>query len=386
MKLNLYEQGGSDNHGCEAIVRSTVDLLGNLFDEIELFSQRPETDVRYGVDHVCRVSAQGKQIKPYSFRHFLGKAIHTVCPRWSPFYNAVRCNYLKSHGVSLQTGGDNYCYGTRYRMLGYMNDATRRRGMKSVLWGASVEPDVIALPHVSANLKKYDLITARESITYEAMRRAGIGDNLILCPDPAFLLKAADVAVDPRMAGAIGINLSPLVMRCGEAAVYESYVRLLSYILHETDQNILLIPHVVVAGNDDREPLKQLHGRFEKSGRVFLLEDADCRVLKAYIAACSFFVGARTHATIAAYSSCVPTLVLGYSVKSRGIAKDIFGTYKDYVVSVDDLKTADELTAAFAELYAKKEEIKNHLTATMPTYIAGLAQAKARVAALIREC
>ena len=35
------------------------------------------------------------------------------------------------------------------------------------------------------------------------------------------------------------------------------------------------------------------------------------------------FIGARTHAVISAYSTCVPSIALGYSIKSRGIAIDL---------------------------------------------------------------
>ena len=52
------------------------------------------------------------------------------------------------------------------------------------------------------------------------------------------------------------------------------------------------------------------------TGRVLLVGDHNCMELKGFIGRCRFFVGARTHATIAAYSSCVPTLAAGYSVKS----------------------------------------------------------------------
>ncbi len=52
----------------------------------------------------------------------------------------------------------------------------------------------------------------------------------------------------------------------------------------------------------------------------------NAKELKGYISRCRAFVGARTHSTIAAYSTGVPTLAIGYSVKARGIAKDLFGT------------------------------------------------------------
>ena len=61
------------------------------------------------------------------------------------------------------------------------------------------------------------------------------------------------------------------------------------------------------------------------TGRVVFFEDHNCMELKGIISKCRFFVGARTHSTIAAYSMGIPTLVVGYSVKARGIARDLLG-------------------------------------------------------------
>ena len=89
---------------------------------------------------------------------------------------------------------------------------------------------------------------------------------------------------------------------------------------------VALIPHVVWSHNDDRKPLSQLYEMFKDTGRVVMIEDHNAEELKGYIARCRLMVVARTHASIAAYSTQVPTLVVGYSVKARGIAKDIFGS------------------------------------------------------------
>ncbi|MBO5622010.1 MAG: polysaccharide pyruvyl transferase family protein, partial [Butyrivibrio sp.] len=67
----------------------------------------------------------------------------------------------------------------------------------------------------------------------------------------------------------------------------------------------------------------------------------------------SFFVGARTHSTIAAYSSNVPTLVIGYSVKSRGIATDLFGDYTHYVLPVQEISEPDEMIRAYRWIIEK---------------------------------
>ena len=131
---------------------------------------------------------------------------------------------------------------------------------------------------------------------------------------------------------------------------------------------IALIPHVVWNHNDDRIPLTKLYNQFKDTGRVILLEDHNAEELKGYIARCRFMVAARTHASIAAYSEQVPTLVVGYSVKARGIATDIFGTDKHYVIPVQTLKEKDDLTQAFQWIYEHESEIKAHYQQVMPRY------------------
>lgn len=128
---------------------------------------------------------------------------------------------------------------------------------------------------------------------------------------------------------------------------YANYRELIQYILDNTDAYIALIPHVVWANNDDRIPLQQLYDDFDQNRRLILVDDHTGAGTEIYHFSMRFFVGARTHATIAAYSTGVPTLVVGYSVKARGIALDLFGTEDGYVLPVQQLKESDELTQAF---------------------------------------
>ena len=131
---------------------------------------------------------------------------------------------------------------------------------------------------------------------------------------------------------------------------------------------ILLIPHVVWRSNDDRVVLRDLYERYAQTESVYLVEDCNCEKLKGYISKCRFFVGARTHSTIAAYSSCIPTIVVGYSVKAKGIAKDLFGTTDDYVVPVQTLEKDDTLADAFEWLLDNETQIRAHLCKIMPEY------------------
>ena len=126
----------------------------------------------------------------------------------------------------------------------------------------------------------------------------------------------------------VGINLSPVVMEDESKGgiVTANYYRLIEHLLNNTAYDILLIPHVVWNNSNDYTVLKKVYEQYKSTERVTLVQDSSAMDLKAIIGTCTIFVGARTHSTIAAYSQCIPTLVLGYSVKARGIAKDIFGT------------------------------------------------------------
>ena len=154
-----------------------------------------------------------------------------------------------------------------------------------------------------------------------------------------------------------------------EKIVYKAYQNLIREILTSTDCGIALIPHVVWENNNDLAILARLYTEFKDTGRILLVEDHDCMKLNGYISQCRFFVGARTHATIAAYSACVPTLVLGYSVKSKGIAKDLFGTDKNYVIPVQKVKDSDTLKNHFIWIVEQEQTIREHLAKIMPEYI-----------------
>jgi polysaccharide pyruvyl transferase WcaK-like protein len=180
--------------------------------------------------------------------------------------------------------------------------------------------------------------------------------------------------LDPRLesGNVIGINASPHILKCESdpGMAYENYKNLIAYILEKTDSYVALIPHVVWQSNDDRTVLNRLYEEFGRHERLIPVEDHTAPELKYIISKCRLFVGARTHATIAAYSSGVPTLVVGYSVKARGIARDLFGTEAGYVLPVQSLKEPMELTNAFQEMADREEEIRAHLNQMLPNYCA----------------
>ena len=221
-------------------------------------------------------------------------------------------------------------------------------------------------------MKRYDYISARESLTYQLLKDAGF-TNIGYAPDSAFLLPAEECPLPEgfKENNTIGLNVSPLVIRKEEkdGIVYANFVYMIQWILEHTDCAVALIPHVVWESNDDRTVLRKLYEEFADTRRVVIIEDCNCMQLKGYISRCRFFVGARTHATIAAYSSNVPTLVLGYSIKSRGIATDLFGTDENYVIPVQKLQEKEDLAEALQWIMKNENEIKKQLEEVIPMSI-----------------
>ncbi len=372
--LLLYAHAGSRNHGCEAIVRSTLKILNfnNIKVSLATFRQQEDQDFlspdfdlnfinykRYEGMHPVRLIDAGLRklgLNQNMLFSFSQKQI---------------IDSIDKDTLCLSIGGDNYCYGIP-RWIYYTNDQAAKKGSKTVFWGCSVDPNLIN-KEMLEDLKKYSLIIARESITHQAFLDNGL-TNSILLPDPAFTLdtKLSELPKGFISGNTIGINVSPLIMKSetSEGIVFKSYTKLIQHILDTTDSQVALIPHVLWDHDNDMIPLSKLFDLFKNTGRVILIGDTyNCMELKGFISRCKLFIGARTHATIAAYSTGVPTLVIGYSVKARGIAKDIFGSEDKYILPVQKLEQENQLINAYDSLVSEETDIRKHLSDFMPGYI-----------------
>lgn len=383
----IYNHGGSGNHGCEALVRTVLALFQNE-KPVTVLSESPQQDLRYGLDQVAAVEpatlAYAKS-SPGFWDAYLALKIKNDYIKMDALAYRKPIRRLTSGRVELSVGGDIYCY-EDYRKFILLHKRITGRGCRSVLLGCSLEEELFRDPEFLEDMRRYTYISARESLTYAMLKNAGL-TNIGLTPDSAFTLAPEMLPLPEGFAegNTVGINLSPLVVRKGQnpEIVMENFVRLIRYILDNTGCSVALIPHVVWQDNDDRTVLKQIYDAVNCPERVVLIGDHNCMQLKGFIARCRFFIGARTHATIAAYSSLVPTLVLGYSVKSRGIATDLFGTDENYVLPVERVRHPDALTDAFRWLMGHEQEIREKLGAVMPDYIASAREVKMAVESAI---
>ena len=136
MNIVLYGNGGSGNHGCEAIARGTIELLkGNSF---IINSNSVGEDTRYGLNEISKVlSAKSEVKKNLEFM----KAFYNLKVKGNPmamdglpYIQSIHNLNDKNIDFALSVGGDNYCYNDSY-IYHFLNKKYNHAGMKTVLWG-----------------------------------------------------------------------------------------------------------------------------------------------------------------------------------------------------------------------------------------------------------
>ncbi len=366
MKYFLFNHEGSKNHGCEAIVRGSMNIIENSDEKAEfvLSSNNPSDD-----EILNNITVKAAKTRDLTKVEKLIAAVdlkinnsetYALQKMYSPIVSdAEDCD------VCLSVGGDTYCYGDNHGIQ-VLTRELKKRGKKTVLWGASIGAEDLSERKLES-LRDFDAIFTREPITYELLKENGANDNIYLFSDPAFCMERVEVEPIDRFTreNTLGFNISPLVAS-GDPRKKEIAEDFLRFVFENTTMKVLLVPHVVEENNNDYDFMKPIFEKFDHTGRIAILPpDLEARQYKGYIAGTRFFVGARTHSTIAAYSSGVPTIALGYSVKARGIAKDIFGEEK-YVLDIKAMTDYEELRDEFLKLLENENEIRRELMKSIP--------------------
>lgn len=370
-KVVLYAHAGSGNHGCEALANTICKLVNR---PVRLVTNSVTEDEKYSLKGLCEIVPE-QNIAVHKAAHILYYGWRMVTKDRESFQRYRFRNVLGKNSCkwNISIGGDNYCYDMMIKDLILSNSMFNRNGGRTILLGCSIEPELLEREDIRKDMAQYEAVFARESLTFEALQRAGVQKQLYLYPDSAFTLDTKQLPLPEgfQEGNTVGINISPMIVdnERNQGITIKNYQALVQYILDNTDMSVALIPHVVWERNDDRKTINKLYSYFETEPRVISIGDHSCEELKGYIARCRFFIGARTHATIAAYSSQVPTLVVGYSIKAKGIAKDLFGTYENYVVPVQCLEEAGQLIAAFVWMLEKEKELREQLALVIPPYI-----------------
>jgi polysaccharide pyruvyl transferase WcaK-like protein len=202
----------------------------------------------------------------------------------------------------------------------------------------------------------------------------------------------------PRRYPVIGLNVSGLLCQdpagaqaqFGLAAPHTEQIEAAARaaLAAHPKAKLLLVPHVLRNPEDpesDWAAAKTLKARLGDAfaERICVLpQDYSATQLKWIISQLDWFAGARMHATIAGFSSGVPTLGLGYSDKAHGVF-DACGIGKHVI----DLRSADAATVheIVAHSIAQRRATRRSLDASLPKLLARAEAQMDAIAAQVAE-
>ena len=151
MRIALYGNGSSGNHGCEAIVRGTYTLIK---EPLTILSEEMDEDIIYGLAKFCNVldAKNGKISKARLIRAYMKLKLKNNYTDMDglPYVDSIK-KIKGKVDFALSAGGDNYCYENQ-AFYAFLNKEYQKKGIKTVLWGCSIEPEVIKKKKVLLDL------------------------------------------------------------------------------------------------------------------------------------------------------------------------------------------------------------------------------------------
>ena len=183
------------------------------------------------------------------------------------------------------------------------------------------------------SLRLSALVATRDAMSTRALRDLGYAGAAIEASDVALQLPYDPPGQRGDGPPRVGINVSGLLMgggytgknEFGISLDYPALMRDLIRYFQGQGAEVHLVPHVIVhsgpmVGEDDARASAALAAEFP--GAVLAPSFTSPSEAKSYIVGMDFFMGARMHACIAAFSSGVPVVPMAYSRKFEGL----FGT------------------------------------------------------------
>lgn len=389
-KIYFAGHNNFGNRGCEALIRSITKLIREKTPEVIFKTPSREIDLD---------SAQWSNFAAEGIRFVEANTANNNilwwdrCRRILPIIEKINRPVFKlsketikdisESDLMIMTGGDNitldYGLGSLYGITSFV-DCAKKHGVPVILWGGSVGP-FSTKPHVEefmrAHLADYSHISVRESYSKQYLKDLGI-NNVSLVTDPAFALDSepfdcADLMHDTGN-GVVGINFSPLVRKFRDheesRKAFDNDIIMFVDWITKLGYGVVLIPHVgQLNGSNINSDYHYMNGLLAETLHTnkkvkIAPQNLNAAQLKHLIAQTRFFIGARTHSTIAALSNCIPTTSIAYSVKALGINKDLFGNI-DYILKTQDV-SFETLKTHFTALEHNEQSIKTILQEKIP--------------------
>lgn len=263
--------------------------------------------------------------------------------------------------------------GKRISIMFAMQYQAHLAGCPFVMAPQTIGPFKSKLGRIAArnHLNRCRVVSTRDDLSTQFAREIGFQKPILEASDVALRLPFAPAEQKTDGLVRVGLNVSGLLMNGGYSGKnmfglksdYPALVRQLieDFLAHENVE-LHLVPHVISETQpieDDYRASQALQAEYPavKLSEKFMTPSE----AKHYISGMDFFMGARMHATIGAFSSGVPVVPMAYSRKFKGL----FGTIGyDHVVECTTQDAEDirqKIMDAFETRSALKLEVENAL-------------------------
>lgn len=394
MKIYFAGQDNFGNRGCEALIRANVKTISAVMPGTQFYvpsgniandqKQWPE-HAQFNVEFI-RSEPMPERIRWWSRLRRILPLVSNIRPKFQ--LTAYTQDKIAECDAVLMTGGDIISLDYGLESLFYWQqicEAAMAMNKKTVLWAGSVGPftKLPAIEKIMRDfLRRFDLITVRETASFHYLESLGI-DHVKLVTDPAFVLDVDQVPLPALFEAGndvLGFNVSPLITKFRGSEekkneLEQEVIDFLDEVIRVNQTHVLLVPHVDPldgrSENSDSAYMEKILAKLRARGHGpecldILPRGYNAIQLKGVIAHCSYFMGARTHATVAAISQKVPTTSIAYSIKAKGINQDLFG-HLDYVLETPEVNKST-LSEHFSILKNNRDSIIEFLTDKLKTW------------------
>lgn len=274
---------------------------------------------------------------------------------------------MKRADIMIDIGaGDSFADiygGKRLTMMLAMKLLAWAAGTPQVMAPQTIGPFSKALSKRIARfvMNKCAILATRDALSTKAAQDIGVTNRIIEASDVALRLPFDRPVHSDSAPLRVGINVSGLLAQGGytgknEFGIKSDYPGLIRDLIthfrsYPAGCEVHLVSHVIFPpghpGEDDYAAAKRLAAEFP--GTVLAPRFGSPSEAKSYIAGLDFFMGARMHACIAAFSSGVPVIPMAYSRKFKGLFGSIGFDRTVDCTSESREFLLETITAAFEE-------------------------------------
>ena len=367
------------NRGCVALSVSAMALIDELIEKqsCDYVFYLPNSGYNDGQEH--EIHFKDKIIKYYDIGYPFGINLTNTLQNWCKMFlkNDFRSfRIFDNADYILDLGqGDSFAdiYGElRFKLIDRIHCIARKYHKPYCLLPQTIGPFKNERIRKKAikSIEKARLCMARDKQSYDYMlENVPQQKNVSEYIDVAFFLPYETISQDKNYIH-VGINISALLWHGGYTrnnqfglkCEYQSLVeQLINHFLNQPNVKVHLIPHVVGSERsieNDYAVSYDLWREYNNANLILAPLALGPIEIKSYIAGMDFFMGARMHATIGAFSAGVPVVPMAYSRKFNGLFIDTLSYHH-----IADMKTMDndDIIQIIQEAYDNRDSLTNEI-------------------------